>query len=54
MTNRGDEMSHISFEKLTDYIDGRLDEATSRQIEEHLAGKCESCVSDLSWLKGTL
>jgi hypothetical protein len=53
MTNRGDEMSHVSFEKLTDYIDGRLDEATSKQVEEHLSGTCESCVSDLSWLQET-
>ncbi|GMQ78873.1 MAG: hypothetical protein BMS9Abin02_1415 [Anaerolineae bacterium] len=53
MTNRGDEMSHISFEKLTDYIDGRLDEVTSMQVEEHLSGNCKSCVSDLSWLEGT-
>ena len=53
MTNLGDEMSHISFENLTDYLDGRLDEATSKQVEEHLSGKCESCVSDLSWLQKT-
>jgi len=53
MTNRGDEMSHISFENLTDYLDGRLDETTSKQVEDHLSGNCESCASDLSWLQKT-
>ena len=54
MSNRGDEMSHISFENLTDYVDGRLDETTSKQVEEHIAGDCQSCASDLSWLQETL
>ena len=54
MSNRGDEMSHISFENLIDFVDGRLDAATSKQIEEHLTGECESCESDLSWLQETL
>jgi len=54
MSNRGDEMSHISFENLTDFVDGRLDAATSKQIEEHLTEECQSCGSDLSWLQETL
>jgi anti-sigma factor RsiW len=41
------------FDKLSDYIDGDLDEPTRRQIEEHTA-VCTDCKICLATLKKTV
>jgi len=41
----------ISFENLADWLDGRLDAAARRAVEQHLAQGCRMCATDLAWLR---
>lgn len=46
--------THDAFtERLSDYIDGELDAAERRRVEQHLAG-CETCSTALDELKGVI
>lgn len=44
----------ISFEQLTDYVDGRLDAAGRAEVEAHLAAGCPTCAQDVAWLTRVL
>ncbi|NLG49325.1 MAG: hypothetical protein GX552_04345 [Chloroflexi bacterium] len=44
----------ISLENLIDWLDGRLDEDSRAQVEEHLREGCEQCEADLSFLRRVL
>lgn len=37
------------FEKMIDYLDGRMAHRETSSIEEHLAGGCDSCASVRTW-----
>jgi hypothetical protein len=41
----------VSFDNLADWLDGRLDVAASRAVEQHLAQGCRTCETDLAWLR---
>ena len=44
---------HISLESLSEFLDGRLNDADVRKIEDHLR-TCESCSEELESLRGTV
>ena len=42
-------MKCVGFQKLIDYLDGRLREDDARPVAEHLAAGCKRCEADRSW-----
>jgi hypothetical protein len=40
-----------SFERLVDYLDGRLGDAEARGVASHLAGDCPRCTEDSDWYR---
>lgn len=45
------ERSEINFERLLDYVEGRLPEGEARTVEERLAVADESTLAELEWLR---
>lgn len=41
---------HVSFERLIDYLEGKLSEPDRRAVEEHLATGCPACDAELAWI----
>ena len=54
MTEKLNQSSHLTFEQLLDYLERRLPPAEVSEVEAHLAGDCQSCRADLSWLQETV
>jgi hypothetical protein len=42
-------MKCVGFERLIDYLDGRLSDEDGRPLAEHLAQGCERCEADRRW-----
>jgi hypothetical protein len=42
-------MKCVGFQRLIDYLDGRLSDDDGRRVAEHLGAGCKSCESDRTW-----
>jgi hypothetical protein len=47
-------MTHLTFEQLVDYVEGRLNPAELAEVQAHLSTGCATCQAELAWLEQTL
>lgn len=50
MIDRENQLTHITFEQLVDFHEGRLSVEDVDSIKAHLANGCQECRRDLAWL----
>ncbi len=43
-------LTHLTFEQLADYQEGRLSQATADVVAAHLATECSHCQEEITWL----
>jgi ferric-dicitrate binding protein FerR (iron transport regulator) len=54
MNHEQEHSSHLKLGQLLDYLENRLSEKEAGLVELHLATDCQSCHTDLAWLRKTL